>query len=185
MLTFRPATLLKRDSSTAVFLWILRDFWAHLFWRTSCEHWKAVKQLGKLCTKSFNRSDQCLWTNFTCYFCFFCYICNLINFGHTKSFQESLSITWPAADAILSTKNTKIDDLLAHLWSAFPLYTPWKDQKTLFSGILRGHKMETVATWLTWQSMRLFPVTTSKLHSTFLLIRSYNICKKNLVHIWR
>ena len=28
---FSPATLLKRDSGTGVFLWILRNFWEHLF----------------------------------------------------------------------------------------------------------------------------------------------------------
>ena len=32
--SFRPATLLKRDSNTDVFLTILRNFWEHLFWRT-------------------------------------------------------------------------------------------------------------------------------------------------------
>ena len=30
-----PGTLLKRDSNTSVFLWILWNFWEHLFWRTS------------------------------------------------------------------------------------------------------------------------------------------------------
>ena len=29
----RPATLLKRDSNTGVFLWILRNFQEHLFYR--------------------------------------------------------------------------------------------------------------------------------------------------------
>ena len=29
----RPATLLKRDSNTAVFLWSLRNFQERLFWR--------------------------------------------------------------------------------------------------------------------------------------------------------
>ena len=28
----KPATLLKRDSNTSVFLWILRDFWEDLWW---------------------------------------------------------------------------------------------------------------------------------------------------------
>ena len=32
---FRPATLLKSDSNTSFFLWILRKFWEHLFWSTS------------------------------------------------------------------------------------------------------------------------------------------------------
>ena len=31
----RPATLLKRDSSTGAFLWILQNFQEHLFWRKS------------------------------------------------------------------------------------------------------------------------------------------------------
>ena len=31
---FRPATLLKRDSGTGVFLWILSNFYEHLFPRT-------------------------------------------------------------------------------------------------------------------------------------------------------
>ena len=31
----RPATLLKRDSNTGVFLWIWRNFYKYLFWRTS------------------------------------------------------------------------------------------------------------------------------------------------------
>ena len=31
----RPATLLKTDSNTGVFLWILRDFYKHLFRRRS------------------------------------------------------------------------------------------------------------------------------------------------------
>ena len=31
----RTATLLKRDSHAVVFLWILRNFYEHLFWRTS------------------------------------------------------------------------------------------------------------------------------------------------------
>ena len=31
----RPATLLKRDSNTVVFLWILWNFPEHLFWRIS------------------------------------------------------------------------------------------------------------------------------------------------------
>ena len=30
----RPATLLKRDSGTGVFLWILWHFYEHLFYRT-------------------------------------------------------------------------------------------------------------------------------------------------------
>ena len=33
--TWRPATLLKRDSSTGVFLWIFRIFQEHLFWKIS------------------------------------------------------------------------------------------------------------------------------------------------------
>ena len=32
---WRPATLLKSGSNTGVFLWNLRNFWEHLFWRTS------------------------------------------------------------------------------------------------------------------------------------------------------
>ena len=35
MQAFSPATLLKRDSKTGAFLWILRNFSEHLFWRTS------------------------------------------------------------------------------------------------------------------------------------------------------
>ena len=33
----RPAILLKRSSNTGVFLWILQNFWEHLFWRTSAD----------------------------------------------------------------------------------------------------------------------------------------------------
>ena len=32
---FSPATLLKRDSNTGLFLWVLRNFKEHLFWRIS------------------------------------------------------------------------------------------------------------------------------------------------------
>ena len=32
---FGSATLLNRDSNTGDFLWILQNFWEHLFWRTS------------------------------------------------------------------------------------------------------------------------------------------------------
>ena len=32
---FRSATLLSRDSSTGVFLWMLQNFQEHLFWKTS------------------------------------------------------------------------------------------------------------------------------------------------------
>ena len=32
---FRPATLLRRGSKTGVFLWILQNFWEHVFRRTS------------------------------------------------------------------------------------------------------------------------------------------------------
>ena len=34
LLAWRPATLLKRDSNTLAFLWILRNFYDHLFFRT-------------------------------------------------------------------------------------------------------------------------------------------------------
>ena len=34
---FRPATLLKRDSKTCVFLWILLKSWEHLYWKTSAK----------------------------------------------------------------------------------------------------------------------------------------------------
>ena len=34
---FRPASLLKRDSNTDVYLWNLRNFSEHLFWRTSAK----------------------------------------------------------------------------------------------------------------------------------------------------
>ena len=34
VLGLRPSTLLKRDSSIGVSLWILRNFWKHLFYRT-------------------------------------------------------------------------------------------------------------------------------------------------------
>ena len=30
----RPSTLLKRDSNTGIFLWILQNIYEHLFWRT-------------------------------------------------------------------------------------------------------------------------------------------------------
>ena len=45
-LVFRPATLLKRDSSTGAFLWILRNFYGHLFWRTSANdsYWKEKRK---------------------------------------------------------------------------------------------------------------------------------------------
>ena len=33
--SFRPATLFKRDSNTVVFLWNLWNFKEHLFWRTT------------------------------------------------------------------------------------------------------------------------------------------------------
>ena len=33
--SLRPVTLLKQDSKTGVFLWILRNFQEHLIWRTS------------------------------------------------------------------------------------------------------------------------------------------------------
>ena len=41
---WRPATLLKRDSDTSVFLWILRNFPEHLFWKTSANgcFWKGT-----------------------------------------------------------------------------------------------------------------------------------------------
>ena len=35
---FWSTTLLKRDSNTGVFLWILRNFLKHLFWRTSVNY---------------------------------------------------------------------------------------------------------------------------------------------------
>ena len=35
----QTATLLKRDSNTDVFLWILRNFLEHLFWRTTAYSW--------------------------------------------------------------------------------------------------------------------------------------------------
>ena len=34
-ITVRPATLLKRDPNTDLSLWILQNFYKHLFWRTS------------------------------------------------------------------------------------------------------------------------------------------------------
>ena len=39
--TCRPASLLKRDSNTGVFLYMLRNFLEHLFWSFSEEsvHW--------------------------------------------------------------------------------------------------------------------------------------------------
>ena len=37
--SWRPATLLKRDSNTGIFLLILRIFWEHLIWRTSANDW--------------------------------------------------------------------------------------------------------------------------------------------------
>ena len=36
--SMRTATLLKRDSNTGIFLWILRNFLKHLFWRTSANY---------------------------------------------------------------------------------------------------------------------------------------------------
>ena len=35
LLAWRSVNILKRDSNTGVFLWILRNFYGHLFWRTS------------------------------------------------------------------------------------------------------------------------------------------------------
>ena len=35
LLACEPAALLKRDSNRGLFLWILRNFWEHLFWNTS------------------------------------------------------------------------------------------------------------------------------------------------------
>ena len=35
--------------------------------------------------------------------------------------------------------------LLTHFWLMFPFYTPWKLQKTWFSGVFKGYKMGTLA----------------------------------------
>ena len=67
----RPATLLKRDSNTGVFLWILWNLSEHLFWRTSAnscfwlfktpiEHqWAAVSVLNLI---KFGWFSNRLWT---------------------------------------------------------------------------------------------------------------------------
>ena len=33
--TFKPATVLKRESNTCAFLWLSQNFYEHLFWRTT------------------------------------------------------------------------------------------------------------------------------------------------------
>ena len=45
MQTSRPVTLLKSNSSTLVFLRKLRNFWEHLFWKTSANDcfWNLMK----------------------------------------------------------------------------------------------------------------------------------------------
>ena len=43
-----PAFLLKRDSNTGLFLWILRNFKEHLFWRTSANRYFCLFQVNSL-----------------------------------------------------------------------------------------------------------------------------------------
>ena len=43
----RPVALLKTDSNTVTFLWILGNFWEHLFWRMSAR-WAAAAVLSFL-----------------------------------------------------------------------------------------------------------------------------------------
>ena len=50
MQSCRSAILLKRDSNTDVFLWILRNFLEHLFWRTSAN--------GCFCTSNHKVSHK-------------------------------------------------------------------------------------------------------------------------------
>ena len=65
--TFRPATLLKRNSNAVAFLWILRNFKEHLFHRTPLDEY-----LRKFSTGAF--------------------LCNLQIFKNTK-FEEHLRTT--------------------------------------------------------------------------------------------
>ena len=51
-----PASLLKRDAGTGVFLWIFQNFLGHLFF---------IKHLYWLLLASANISDVCFWFKFT------------------------------------------------------------------------------------------------------------------------
>ena len=62
----RPANLLKKDSVTGVFLWILQNFWEHLFCRTSaygsCGYFsKLFSRTLKEATLHFNIFQFCLF----------------------------------------------------------------------------------------------------------------------------
>ena len=48
---WRPVTLLKRDYNSNVFIWILRNFQEHLFWRTSANgcFWGSLNPLHVTC----------------------------------------------------------------------------------------------------------------------------------------
>ena len=57
-----PATLFKRDSNTSVFLWLLWNFWEHLFWRGSVNDYSQYSytaQKTKFSMKDF--LSKCDW----------------------------------------------------------------------------------------------------------------------------
>ena len=44
----KAATLLKSDSNTGIFLWILQNFWEHLFWKASADECSCLLHLRRI-----------------------------------------------------------------------------------------------------------------------------------------
>ena len=57
MLVVQTATLIKRDSNIGVFLWILRTFYEHLFWRTSA-YGSSWSDLRKWLFRTFSMNSR-------------------------------------------------------------------------------------------------------------------------------
>ena len=124
-----PAFLLKRDSNTGLFLWILRNFKEHLFWRTSANRYfclfqvNSLKHLKKIHSKS--KVIEQIWKYFApwtsyekkslkCAIWIFMFSCANLHYRHaqTNSYR------------VLNSRSVKITDMKSDpMWISYHFVT--------------------------------------------------------------
>ena len=120
-LSQRPAALLKRHSGTGVFLWILRNFLDHLFYRTPLDDcfWKLKRfsnyefKLNKISESNFGNEHLSLNKVLLAAVC-------VIEFRSTSTFVSSIR---KGNNAILLCHKSFFESVMTQKWVWFMLFT--------------------------------------------------------------
>ena len=145
-LVTRPATLLKRDSNTSIFLWNLQNFQEHLFWRIAandcfCSFFLMAPIMESLLNKVASLQACNFIKKRTPTQVFSCGVCKVFKNTYFEEYLRTtafvVSFSWLCAHYlrhrfINQKKKKKNAKTRVHIFTKIKNKDPWKQKKIYF-----------------------------------------------------